>query len=301
MLLMLTNSIDATSDEVTRRVGPDRTFRFNLDLWREYEIRIDQNGFTLEDPSGRRCENTAIRALYLRKPEFNDPIDVPAGGCEEAWLREQVKTLLQEIYNWCRDAGLVRLVEKNAQGRFGKFNQLWLAKKHFAVPEWMYVRSSRNISFPYPAITKAITAEYVTNYRMLLTTTVNVDCLDRSMPWMVQRQIDAIADITVVYVAGSSYAFQLDRSAFSGVDWRRHIYTQDLPWRRIHLEPAINDAIVRFMTEAGLSFGRLDFLLQGQELFFLEVNPNGQWAWLDENGQEGIFDEVVAHLTKGWT
>jgi len=55
------------------------------------------------------------------------------------------------------------------------------------------------------------------------------------------------------------------------------------------------------MDEAGLAFGRLDFLLKGPTAYFLEVNPNGQWAWLDIDGGQGIFDAVVHELTKNWT
>jgi hypothetical protein len=32
----------------------------------------------------------------------------------------------------------------------------------------------------------------------------------------------------------------------------------------------------------GLRYGRLDFLSSQDELTFLEVNPNGQFGWLDE-------------------
>ena len=45
MLFLITNSIDDTSDEIVRRVGESRVFRFNIDLWRDYEIRVDPGGF----------------------------------------------------------------------------------------------------------------------------------------------------------------------------------------------------------------------------------------------------------------
>ena len=54
------------------------------------------------------------------------------------------------------------------------------------------------------------------------------------------------------------------------------------------------------MPEAELEFGRLDFLLADGRECFLEVNPNGQWAWLDLDGKEGIFDAVVKTLTNNW-
>ena len=300
MLLLITNSIDDTSDEIVRRVGSDRVFRFNIDLWQDYEIQVDGDGFRLADPSRRCCASEQIKAAYVRKPTFNNRIDVPAGGCQEAWLRAQILTFTQEIYNWCRDAGLVRLVEKGAQRRFGKFSQLWLAKRYFSVPQWLFVRSSEAFRFEPPAISKPLTAEFVEDYRMLFTTCVDPELLDSSCPWMLQKQVEADADVTVVYVAGKCFGFSLDRRSFDGVDWRKHVNNQKLPWHRYALTSADEDALRNFMREAHLDFGRFDFLLQGKILHFLEVNPNGQWAWLDENGSEGVFDAVVEVLTGGW-
>ena len=52
MLLILTNSIDGTTDEIIRQVGSERVFRLNIDLWHDYEICVDVNGFSFSDPSG---------------------------------------------------------------------------------------------------------------------------------------------------------------------------------------------------------------------------------------------------------
>jgi hypothetical protein len=301
MLLILTNSVDGTSDEIIRRVGSSRAFRFNIDLWRDYEIRVDANGFRFADPTGRECHSIDVEAAYLRKPSFDDPLTIPDGGCAENWLRAQISYLLQEIYNWCRDAGLVRLVEKGAQQRFGKFSQLRLAQKYFAVPSWEFIKTSSQIAFPQPCISKPLTADFIEDYKVVFTRSVTPEDLNPKFPWLLQEQIEADADVTVVFVAGRCFAFALDRTTFEGVDWRKHINKIKLDWRRIHLAPFMEGAIRRYMNDADLQFGRLDFLQDdGKALYFLEVNPNGQWAWLDVEGTEGIFDAVVEELTKDW-
>ncbi len=43
------------------------------------------------------------------------------------------------------------------------------------------------------------------------------------------------------------------------------------------------------MRETGHTFGRLDFLWDKEGLWFLELNPNGQFAWLDVDGREGLI------------
>lgn len=302
MLLILTSSIDGHSEEIVRRVGSDNVFRFNVDQWRDYEFHLSDGGFCISDPAGRRCHDTYVGALYVRKPTFDDPIAVPIGGCLEEWLRAQINTFVQELYNICRDKGLVRLVEKGAQVRFGKFSQMRLAGKYFTVPPWRYVKTHGEIQFRSHAkvVTKPLTADFVSGSKFLYTREVDPASLDNGFPWLLQEKIEADADVTVVYVAGRCFAFALDRTSFDGVDWRKHINRQELDWRRVELPARQAQAIVGFMTEANLQFGRLDFLQKGETLHFLEVNPNGQWAWLDMDGSQGIFDCVVGELTRGW-
>jgi glutathione synthase/RimK-type ligase-like ATP-grasp enzyme len=51
------------------------------------------------------------------------------------------------------------------------------------------------------------------------------------------------------------------------------------------------------MARLGLSFGALDFVLTPDGRFvFLEINPNGQWMWLDDKLGFGITDAVVDWL-----
>lgn len=301
MLLILTNSVDGTSDEVVRRVGEMKAFRFNIDLWRDYQIEVTAEGFTLSDPSGRRLNSRQIEACYVRKPSFDDPISIPEGGCVEAWQRSQISCLCQELYNICNRSGKVRLVEKGAQQRFGKFSQMQVAARYFTVPSWRFVKAPLSPEFDRPTITKSLVADFVENYLCFYTTKVASGALDPEFPWLLQDQVDAEFDLTVVYVAGRSFAFTLDRSLFEGVDWRKLINRHELPWVRYAMSNELTDQIRSFMNEAKLEFGRLDFLLSKGKEYFLEVNPNGQWAWLDMEGKEGIFDAVVTSLTSNWS
>ena len=50
------------------------------------------------------------------------------------------------------------------------------------------------------------------------------------------------------------------------------------------------------MRGVNLDFGRLDFLYDGSTYWFLEVNANGEWDWLDPNGDVGLLDKMVAEL-----
>jgi hypothetical protein len=52
------------------------------------------------------------------------------------------------------------------------------------------------------------------------------------------------------------------------------------------------------MDDLKLSFGRLDFLLDDEERYwFCEVNPNGQFAWLDLSGEFGVLQAIVNEIS----
>ena len=54
-----------------------------------------------------------------------------------------------------------------------------------------------------------------------------------------------------------------------------------------------HQVIKGFMDETGYRFGRFDFIRKDGELWFLELNPNGQWAWLDEKNEHGLVSMVA--------
>jgi len=52
------------------------------------------------------------------------------------------------------------------------------------------------------------------------------------------------------------------------------------------------------MDDLKLSFGRLDFLLDDEKRYwFCEVNPNGQFAWLDLSGEYGLLQAVINEIS----
>ena len=52
------------------------------------------------------------------------------------------------------------------------------------------------------------------------------------------------------------------------------------------------------MEETGYRFGRFDFIRKDGELWFLELNPNGQWAWLDQDNANGLVTMVAEAIMR---
>lgn len=87
--------------------------------------------------------------------------------------------------------------------------------------------------------------------------------------------------ITVVGEKIFAVAIESQRSERTKVDWRRYDISQT-PHEVITLDVITTNQCLEFLGRFGLEFGAFDFAedLDGR-LWFLELNPNGLWAWLE--------------------
>ena len=110
--------------------------------------------------------------------------------------------------------------------------------------------------------------------------------------------VDAERDVTVVHIRDQNFAFALDRSSFvdKSVDWRELGDITTPLWKPCAVPQQLERQIDAYMAELGLDFGRLDFLQEGETYWFLEVNANGEWGWLDFDGRRGVLSKLVDEL-----
>ena len=298
MLLILTHSEDHTSNELISLLNGIPLFRFNIDLWRNYLWEVNGNGFRIQDPTGRVCEESGVYALYLRK-FFFDPVyvDVPAGGCEEAWRREELLQLFLGIRDLAFASGKLALVKPASA--VSKVRQMRLAKYWFPVPEWKAFHGGFPRAFKTGTVVKTFAATPLGNGAHLLVKEVDAGCLSSEFPWFIQEKTPASHDVTVVYVNGRLFAYELSRD-FDGMDSRLATSERDSIWPPCEICQHEAVGIRAIMTELNLTFGRFDFLRVNGQLWFLEVNPNGQWGWLDPRRDNGLYQAVADEIRAVW-
>jgi hypothetical protein len=286
--LIITDSWDATSDIVIGRLGDD-AFRINSDLIRDYSIQWDSDGFTISSPAGKSVSLAEIGSVYWRKPFTSVCYDDVAHP--EYFFYSECRYLIRELYNVAVAAGAYALVEQGAERRLGKVRQLLLAKGHFQIPKWG-ISLGNDYTAPPNTIVKSLSGEQVDSDNVLYTTRVDGQLLDPTYVWFTQHAINKSADITVCFVDGRVFAFELV-TAGESTDWRKDLDKGKQHWRPYRLSAHTSTHIDSFMRDCDLKYGRLDFVLDGEELVFLEVNPNGQWAWLDLDDESGLVSAVV--------
>ena len=299
MLLVLTHSEDVTTDLVLDRLKDLEVFRFNIDLWRSYEWRIGPQSFLLRDPTGRECVEERVSAVYLRKLFFNPPrVDVPSGGSLENWRRGEIEEVWTGIRDLAWQAGKLALVHPSPAGRWNKMRQMRVAAAYFRVPEWSVFRGG-GAPLEAPVVAKNFTQNPLGNGGLMTVQPVDPSHLSADFPWFLQRQVaEATHDVTIAWVDGGIFAYELSRDGFDGTDCRIPSVSHNRPWLPFKLSTDEHRAVSAFMGATGYSFGRLDFLRDNRGLLFLELNPNGQFAWLDPHGDNGLLDAVAEAVRK---
>jgi hypothetical protein len=294
-LLIITNSYDVTTDLLLDRMPPEaNVFRFNFDQFDKYEVGFDRSGFCIVAPGGKTIRGEDVSKTYWRKP-FNAEPEADGNEVAVDYVRAEWRYLLNEVVNLLWADNRFVLVEPYAERRTGKLVQLLHASRYFHVPPFEFI--SNRASQMTGVVVKSLSNELIGG-KVLYTTRVETGDLDRNYPWFLQQEVVAPHDVTAVYVRGELFAFRLERDFLSdSPDWRKHI-SEHQQWVPLTLPADIATAIRDYMNDLNLNYGRLDFLLDSEEQYwFCEVNPNGQFAWLDLSGEHGLLRAVVNEIS----
>jgi hypothetical protein len=118
--------------------------------------------------------------------------------------------------------------------------------------------------------------------------------LDPAYPWFTQDIAQGTHDATVLYVNGNVHPYRFAAPRGNLTDWRITQGTDANKWVAWDAPEGFDNRVRDLMDCLGLRFGRLDFIVgEDTEPQFLEVNPCGQFGWLDEDGPLPLHNEVA--------
>jgi glutathione synthase/RimK-type ligase-like ATP-grasp enzyme len=104
-------------------------------------------------------------------------------------------------------------------------------------------------------------------------------------PVILQKFIEKKMEFRVTVVGQEIFTASIDTSKASReakVDWRHYDWA-NTPYRTCTLPKIICDKILGLMNDLNLVFGAIDLILDQEDQFhFLEVNPQGQWLWVED-------------------
>lgn len=120
-------------------------------------------------------------------------------------------------------------------------------------------------------------------------------------PCIFQEYVPKQVDLRVTVFGERVFATEIHSQAAeqSKNDWRR-LPALMLPHCPHALPDEIAEKCVRLVRTLGLAFGAIDMALARQDqYFFLEINPNGQWAWIEQRTAQPLTRSLVDLLVAG--
>jgi len=310
MILIVTNERDLTTDFVVRELQRrERSYhRLNTNS-------LARTTFAL-DPLSRDCVFETergtlgigeVKAAYFRRPELPD-LGIVDG--QIAYAATEWSALLKSIYlivgdRWLSHPRDIYIAED-------KPSQLFLANQlGFHVPETIVTNDldgardfsarGRTVAKPHrQALVEIDGVEHV----MFTSNVEHLGDADReavrAAPVIFQRLIPKTYDVRVTVVGSQVFAVAIHSQDTNetALDWRRGS-NPTLIHEVITLPERVSAACVEFVRRQKLRFGAIDLVFDVDGVFwFLECNPNGQWAWIENRTGLPIAAAIVDELER---
>ncbi|MFH9863570.1 ATP-grasp ribosomal peptide maturase [Streptomyces sp. NPDC017202] len=115
------------------------------------------------------------------------------------------------------------------------------------------------------------------------------------VPHLFQAVVDKVADLRVLVVGREAFAVRIESGM---LDWRKDYSA--LSYRVVDLPDRVEKALLAYLDHFGLVSGSFDFAVdKADDLWWLELNPNGQWGWLEESTGLAMSAAFAELLTQG--
>lgn len=111
---------------------------------------------------------------------------------------------------------------------------------------------------------------------------------------LTQQRIDKAYDIRMTIVDGRPFTVRIDSPH---LDWRTD--PDECGYQLVHAPPQITQKVAKLGTALRLRYAAIDFAVdRAGTWWFLEVNPNGQWLWLEQATGVPISRALAAALAR---
>ncbi len=292
MILIISNSRDKHIPLVLHHLASEKVTCLFTD-----EI-IDKTLFTLSPDqliANIESESAFLQSassIWYRKPK---PIDAQTGETNiDQFIAREWQMFLRSLYVCLQKKFWVNPVPANTFTN-AKLHQIQIAKKiGFIVPETIFTNDKQaalNFAKKHQTIALKVIDQVVVaadEDRYMYTKKLSYDnlmALDgfNLSPVIIQEYIPKKYEVRTTCIGEKIFSCRLDSqdNNDSKEDWRNGSI-KSLKHTPIKLPDELENKIRKMLKYYNLQFAGIDFLVTpDNQHIFLEINPNGQWAWIE--------------------
>ncbi len=314
MILLITLESDPHTDLVEKHlhdIGVDY-FRFNTDaLSRDfavtYGIRSSEPFLEIRGPDGTRVDGRSVSRVWYRRTRSRPPISRTQNPHLFEYSLEEYTGFFKNMWvalehaRWMDNPGTVHHLQDHRLQQY-----LDATEAGLDIPETYYTNDGlvvvRSLGELGRLAVKPIRRAFITEdnpnksedhpiAKGILTRVIEPGAFSegqlsaslRNTPVLFQSYVEKEAEIRLTVVGEKFFPCRIDSQASERTkhDWRRYDF-QKVAHSVCELPIEVETKIRWLMQRFGLVFGAIDLILTPDGRYvFLEVNPAGQWHWIE--------------------
>lgn len=319
-VLIITQKLDPHTDAVIdelRKLNYEPLRLNSESLLSEYTFSLkymnNKPDCIIEDLNNRKISLNSIKSCYCRKPIKVLPHpDIEEEGAK-LFSSSEGQALLNYIYTYPN----IRCINNPYDNKKVqlKFHQLERAKVFgLSVPKTLITNNPIEVKAFYKkcnfnVITKSLGTtmlnyggEVLHTYSHKLTKEEQEAFLEYVYlaPTFFQEYIEKKIELRITVIGEKVFSCEIHSQEVDGakIDWRA-VEPWDIPHKIHHLPHDLEKKLINYINSYNLSFGAFDFILRPNgEYVFLELNPNGQWYWIEMMTKMPMAKAMAELLTK---
>lgn len=313
-VLVITNKDDITVDFVIKELQKRGITYYRLnteDIPNKIYVNFNINTATYELFDGIKqitINLLEFDSVYYRRPLLNNLYYIDGINMQERnYLRSELAFVLEGIYKILKDKFWLNNIYDIREAE-NKIYQLQLAQEvGFLVPQSLISNQIGKVnqfktSIGDECIVKPIKSGNVNGEstpKAIFTTKINDEHFEdieriEAFPIYIQNNIHKQYDLRIIVIGTEIYAAQIHSqvSKSSEIDWRKG---SDILEHRVHNLPEnIKKMCIELTKRLNLNYSAIDMVVDRQgQYVFLEINPNGQWAWIENRLGFPLAEKIV--------
>ena len=305
-VLIISSSIDYSTDliciELENRKIP--YFRLNRDQFHLFNISLNVEKLTLTMEVGYNVyvfKNEYCNAIYFRAPVFlrtlNKMYPLDEQVYKSQWNAFIRNLIIFDKINWMNNPVYTYRAE-NKIYQLAKAAEVGLCTPK-TVAGNVSPELEKDKRYIVKSIDTAIFNEKDTEmfmYSMVLTGREIMESELSLAPVFIQEYLKNKVDIRVTYISGKIYPVKIlsDEKGIDG-DWRR-LDKETLQYIPCKIPRETEQMLYQLMKTLKLDFGGIDLIKSNNRMYFIEVNPTGEWGWLQTTANLKINKAIVDNL-----
>lgn len=313
-ILAITRDIDTHVQAVEKYLDEPILIYDPMSLSGKNSIAYRFDNHDIEILLGNEVRLDQIDSIWFRKPSYPEVQDFPVIDLYKRFAFEAYLYTAKTLYDllnkkfWVSDF-------RNIMRAGNKMLQVQIAHDlNFLVPPMVLTSSSEEAKRFHEIygniVTKPVRFEPIQDGDQLkgfFATRIGKDMvIDFSglelAPAIFQQEVQDKLDIRVTVIGSEVFACEIlpILDSANNVDWRVGIPNDELHYKEHFLPESVKIQCLKLVQKFGLQFGAVDLVLDSYGTYwFLEINPNGQWFFVEKSTGQELAKSMANLLKKG--